>query len=147
MTQILFYATDKPYGEFSNFSRHSIKLDGLLWPTSEHYFQAQKFVGTPHAEELRQQPTPMFAAQMGRRRDLPFRADWDTVKDGVMMTALRAKFTQHPELRELLLDTGDAVLIEHTNNDRYWADGGDGTGRNRLGDLLMELRSELRGAE
>lgn len=87
----------------------------------------------------------MLAAQTGRRRDLPFRPDWNAVKDEVMMTALRAKFTQHPELHELLLSTGDAVLIEHTKNDSYWADGGDGTGRNRLGELLMELRSELRG--
>ncbi|WP_425145421.1 NADAR family protein [Deinococcus sp.] len=142
---ILFYATDKPYGEFSNFSRHPITLDGLTWPTSEHYFQAQKFAGTPHEEELRQQPTPMLAARMGRRRDLPLRPDWDAVKDGVMRTALRAKFTQHPALRELLLGTADAVLVEHTNNDRYWADGDDGSGRNRLGELLMEVRAQLRG--
>ena len=45
--QILFYATDKPYGEFSNFSRHPIEIGGVIWPTSEHYFQAQKFAGTP----------------------------------------------------------------------------------------------------
>ncbi len=145
MTQILFYATDKPYGEFSNFSRHPIEIGGLTWPTSEHYFQAQKFAGTPSAEEVRTQPTPMLAAQMGRRRDLPFRPDWDAVKDEVMMDALRAKFTQHPELHALLLSTGDAELIEHTANDSYWADGGNGSGRNRLGELLMELRQELRG--
>lgn len=36
MTNILFDVTDKPYGEFGNFSRHPIELDGLLWPTSEH---------------------------------------------------------------------------------------------------------------
>ncbi|ULH15273.1 NADAR family protein [Deinococcus sp. KNUC1210] len=145
MTQLLFYTTDRPYGEFSNFSRHPIEVDGLLWPTSEHYFQAQKFAGTPHAEEVRQQPTPMLAAQMGRRRDLPFRADWDAVKDDVMRTALSAKFTQHEALRTLLLGTGNAELIEHTRNDAYWADGGDGSGRNRLGELLMELRAHLRG--
>lgn len=144
MESILFYATDKPYGEFSNFSRHPIGLDGLVWPTSEHYFQAQKFAGTTHVEEVRAQPTPMLAAQMGRRRDLPFRSDWDDVKDDVMRAALRAKFTQHPELRSLLLGTGDAVLVEHTRNDTYWADGGDGTGRNRLGELLMELRVAVR---
>jgi N-glycosidase YbiA len=143
MTQIFFYATDKPYGEFSNFSLHPIELNGFLWPTSEHYFQAQKFAGTPHEGELRQQPTPMLAAQMGRRRDLPFRPDWEAVKDEIMMTALRAKFTQHPELRELLLSTRDAELVEHTKNDSYWADGGNGSGRNRLGELLMELRAEL----
>lgn len=144
MTKILFYLTDQPYGEFSNFSRHPIELDGAIWPTSEHYFQAQKFAGTPYAEEVRAQPTPMQAAQMGRRRDLPFRGDWGTLKDDVMRVALQAKFTQHPQLRELLLATGDAELIEHTKNDAYWADGGDGTGRNRLGELLMELRQQLR---
>ncbi|GGR08561.1 NADAR family protein [Deinococcus ruber] len=145
MTPILFYATDQPYGEFSNFSRHPVEVEGLLWPTSEHYFQAQKFAGTPHAEEVRQQPTPMLAAQMGRRRDLPFRTDWDAVKDDVMRAALHAKFTQHAALRTLLLGTGDAELVEHTRNDAYWADGGDGSGRNRLGQLLMELRAYLRG--
>ena len=145
MPRILFYATDKPYGEFSNFSRHSIVLDGLIWPTSEHYFQAQKFAGTPHTEEVRTQPTPMLAAQMGRRRDLPFRSDWNEVKDAVMMSGLRAKFAQHPELRALLMSTGNAQLVEHTTNDAYWADGGDGSGRNRLGELLMELRQELQG--
>lgn len=145
MPQILFYATDKPYGEFSNFSRHPIKVSGLTWPTTKHYFQAQKFAGTPAAEEVRAQPTPMLAARMGRRRDLPFRPDWEAVKDAVMMDALRAKFTQHPELHALLLSTGDAELVEHTANDAYWADGGDGSGHNRLGELLMELRRELRG--
>ncbi|THF84850.1 NADAR family protein [Deinococcus sp. KSM4-11] len=145
MEPILFYATDKPYGEFSNFSRHPIELDGLVWPTSEHYFQAQKFVGTPHVEEVRAQPTPMLAAQLGRRRDLPFRTDWEAAKDDVMRVALHAKFTQHADLRALLLGTGEAVLVEHTRNDAYWADGGDGSGRNRLGELLMELRGQLRG--
>lgn len=144
MQKILFYNTDKPYGEFSNFSRHAIELDGAIWPTSEHYFQAQKFAGTEFAEEVRTQPTPMLAAKMGRRRDLPFRGDWDAVKDDVMRVALRAKFTQHPELRELLLGTGDSEIVEHTKNDAYWADGGDGSGRNRLGELLMELREFLR---
>ena len=61
-----------------------------------------------------------------------------------MGEVLRAKFTQHPQLRSLLLSTGDAELVEHTANDNYWADGGDGSGKNRLGQLLMELRSELR---
>ena len=62
----------------------------------------------------------------------------------VMLDALRAKFTQHDDLKAVLLGTGDAVLIEHTANDSYWADGGDGSGKNRLGLLLMRLREELR---
>jgi len=44
------------------------------------------------------------------------------------------------------LGTGDAELVEHSHNDRYWADGGDGSGQNRLGQLLMELRAQLANA-
>jgi ribA/ribD-fused uncharacterized protein len=61
-----------------------------------------------------------------------------------MSKALTAKFTQHPELKALLLGTGDARLVEHTENDSYWGDGGNGRGRNMLGQLLMQLRTKLR---
>jgi N-glycosidase YbiA len=144
MKRILFYRVSDSYGEFSNFSPHPVELHGKSWPTSEHYFQAQKFAGTQHEEAVRFAKAPMVAAHMGRSRQRPLRADWETVKDDIMREALRAKFTQHPALRLLLLETGDAELIEHTANDRYWADGGNGGGRNRLGQLLMELRAELR---
>ncbi len=143
MNQILFYRQNDPYGEFSNFSTHPFKLKGKVWPTSEHYFQAQKFAGTEHEETVRNAKTPAMSAKLGRSRSLPLRADWEVVKEDVMRDALRAKFDQHPKLKSLLLSTGDAELIEHSRNDRYWADGGDGTGKNRLGILLMELRAEL----
>ena len=61
-----------------------------------------------------------------------------------MREALYAKFTQHPDLGALLLSTGEALLVEHTSHDRYWADGGDGSGLTRLGCLWMELREILR---
>jgi len=144
MKQILFYRVTEPYGGFSNFSPHPIELLGRIWPTSEHYFQAQKFAQTEHEEAVRLAKSPMVAARMGRSRQRPLRPDWETVKEDIMREALRAKFTQHPELRALLLSTGDAELIEHTTNDNYWADGGDGTGKNRLGYLLMELRQAFR---
>jgi ribA/ribD-fused uncharacterized protein len=141
---ILFYRVSEPYGEFSNFSPHPFKLKGKVWPTSEHYFQAQKFAGTEHEEAIRLAKSPMVAARMGRSRARPLRADWETAKDDIMREALLAKFTQHPALSSLLLRTGDAELVEHTTNDRYWGDGGDGRGKNRLGQLLMELRLQLR---
>jgi ribA/ribD-fused uncharacterized protein len=86
----------------------------------------------------------MIAARMGRSRKLPLRKDWDSSKDGIMLVALRAKFDQHPDLKRILLDTGDRKIVEHTDRDRYWADGGDGSGLNRLGELLLRLRAELR---
>jgi ribA/ribD-fused uncharacterized protein len=141
--QIRFYETDKAYGCFSNFSRHPVSIDGLIWPTSEHYFQAQKFLDKADAEAVRAAPNGFVAAQIGRERHRSFRQDWDAVRDQVMLDVLRAKFAQHAELREILVSTQGAQLIEHTKNDRYWADGGDGTGQNMLGILLEKVRSEL----
>jgi ribA/ribD-fused uncharacterized protein len=141
---IHFYSTTGEYGCFSNFSRHTVFLKGKRWPTSEHYFQAQKFAGEPDEEEVRLAKTAMIAARMGRDRKRPFRRDWESVKEQVMLEALRAKFTQHDDLKAILLGTGDAVLVEHTANDNYWGDGGDGSGKNRLGLLLMQVREELR---
>ncbi len=141
---IHFYSTTGEYGCFSNFSRHAVFLKGKKWRTTEHYFQAQKFAGEPDEEEVRQATTPMIAARMGRDRKRPLRRDWEAVKETVMLAALRAKFAQHEELKAVLLATGDAKLVEHTANDSYWGDGGDGSGKNRLGQLLMRVREELR---
>jgi ribA/ribD-fused uncharacterized protein len=141
---IKFYSTGDEYGCFSNFAAYPIRLGGATWPTTEHYFQAQKFPSDPeHQAAIRTTTSPMIAARMGRDRKKKLRDDWESVKDRIMADALRAKFTQHAELREILLNTGDAVLVEHTKNDSYWADGGDGSGRNMLGILLMRLREEL----
>jgi ribA/ribD-fused uncharacterized protein len=143
-TVINFYSTTDEYGCFSNFSKHPVFLKGKRWPTSEHYFQAQKFAGEPDEEEVRLAKTAMIAARMGRDRKRPLRRDWESVKESVMLEALRAKFTQHEELKAVLLGTGDALLVEHTANYNYWGDGGDGSGKNRLGHLLMQVREELK---
>ena len=144
---IHFYSTHDEHGCFSNFSRHSIFLRGKRWRTSEHFFQAMKFQGTEHEEKVRLCKTPSQAADMGRSRKLPLRRDWESVKDQVMLEAVRAKFTQHDDLRAALLATGDAVIVEHTENDSYWGDGGDGSGKNRLGQILMQVRELLRRGE
>jgi len=142
---IQFYKVSDPFGEFSNFTGFPYELKGVIWATSEHYFQAQKFAGTEHEETVRLIPSPMAVAKKGRNRSLPLRADWEAVKDDIMREAVRAKFAQHPALASLLLSTGNAELVEHTTNDNYWGDGGDGSGRNMLGKILVEIRNELRG--
>ena len=86
----------------------------------------------------------MNAARMGRSRKRPLRKDWESVKDSIMHEAVLAKFTQHADLREILLATDENKIVEHTKNDDYWGDGGDGSGRNRLGEILMRVREELR---
>lgn len=61
---ISFYTTRDAHGSFSNFSRHGFTLKGFWWPTSEHYFQAQKFAGTEHEEAVRRARTPKEAAEV-----------------------------------------------------------------------------------
>ncbi len=141
---LYFYSTRSEYGCFSNFSRHGLELDGVWWPTSEHYFQAQKFVGTPHVEQIRQANSPRDAAKMGRDRQRPLRPDWETVKDDIMRRAVLKKFQTHDDIREILLGTADEELVENAPHDYYWGCGKDGSGRNQLGQILMEVREILR---
>jgi N-glycosidase YbiA len=144
---INFYSQKAEYGCFSNFYMAPINIGGKTWRTTEHYFQAQKFAGTKYESHIRNLKSPNEAAMEGRRRDFPLRRDWESVKDNIMLNALRAKFTQHPDLKKILLDTGDAKLIEHTEKDSYWGDGGNGKGKNMLGILLMQIRSEFKNKE
>ena len=95
-------------------------------------------------EKIRLLESPMDAALEGRNRHNPLRKDWEDVKDDIMRYAVREKFRQNTVIMEDLLETGDSIIIEHTKNDSYWADGGDGTGKNMLGKILMEVRAELR---
>ena len=143
MSQVIhFYRNGEPFYEFTNFARYPIGLKGKTWPTSEHYYQSQKHAGSSLEERIRLADSPREAFDLGRSQ--PNRSDWGTIRDAVMREAVLAKFTQHSSLQELLLSTGDALLVEHTENDRYWGDGGDGSGSNMLGQILMSVRSQLR---
>ena len=144
MTEVIyFYSVEDEYGDFSNFARYPIRVKGKTWPTSEHYFQAMKFIDPIQQQKIRQATTPMEAARMGRDRKQKLRRDWESVKDQVMYEVVQAKFVQHPELAEQLLATQNAKIVEHTEQDSYWGDGGDGSGKNKLGQILMRVRSEL----
>jgi len=143
MRMIKFYKVNEPYGFFSNFSAHPIFIDSERWNTVEHYFQASKFDDEQIKKKIQSFESPMKAATEGRNRKNILVEDWDLIKESVMYNALKCKFVQHPKLMQELLSTKDCILIEHTTNDDYWGDGGDGKGQNRLGVLLMRLREEL----
>lgn len=140
---INFYSSRDEHGYMSNFAPFPVVMNKKRYTTSEHYYQSQKFAGTNWETKVRKAKSPMEAATLGRRKDGPLRRDWESIKDNVMREVVLAKFRQYPELARLLLETGDAKLIEHTSNDSYWADGGDGTGKNMLGIILMEIREVL----
>jgi ribA/ribD-fused uncharacterized protein len=143
---IHFYSPHGAYGYFSNFYPSPVTLKGKVWPTTEHYFQAMKYEGTPRASLILKASNPRKAATLGRCRTVPIREDWEAVKYGVMREAVLAKFTQHEDLKGYLLDTGDERLVEHTARDACWGDGGDGSGKNWLGMILMEVREEVRSS-
>jgi ribA/ribD-fused uncharacterized protein len=144
---VRFYSVDGDFGVFSNFAPYPITIAKKRWPTSEHYFQAQKFLDPRDQERVRSARTPALAAREGRDRRKRLRRDWESVKVSVMRQAVEAKFRQHPELRALLLSTGESELIEHTEADAYWGDAGDGSGRNMLGRILMDIRGLLRSEQ
>lgn len=144
MTEIKFYRVNDAYGYLSNSAPYPFEINGLIWSTSEHYFQAQKFLDKAIQEKIRRLKSPMDAALEGRNRENPLRSDWEVVKDDIMRLAVFEKFRQNPAIRRELLATGHATLIEHTKNDNYWADNGDGTGKNMLGIILMETRKRLK---
>jgi N-glycosidase YbiA len=143
---IYFYNTIGEYGCFSNFSPHGFELDGFYWRTNEHYFQAQKFVGTLHLEEICNCKTPKDAAKKGRERTRPLRPDWEHVKDNIMLVGVLRKFETHAEIREILLATGDEEIVENAPGDYYWGCGKDGSGKNALGKILVEVRKLLRNS-
>lgn len=148
MNTIMFYRkAEGPYGAFSNFAGPGFTLDGREWRSVEHYYQAQKFAGTEYEERIRLVPSPMAAAKMGRSRKYLLRPDWESVKEDIMRRALEARFTQNPSLKRLLLSTGDATIVENSPIDSYWGMGKEGQGRNRLGVLLMELRTSLHSGD
>ena len=142
---IYFYSNhEEPYGCFSNFSRHGFTLDNQYWPTSEHYFQAQKFLDEASKEQVRRQRSPKLAAQEGRDRRKSLREDWERVKDQIMHRAVLKKFESHPDIKAVLLATGEKKLVENAPSDYYWGCGADGSGLNKLGFILMQVRSELK---
>ncbi|CAI2189964.1 5746_t:CDS:2 [Funneliformis geosporum] len=149
---ILFYNKDEPYYEFTNFYRAKIFIDHVDWPTTEHYFQAAKFQENFIRDKIRFAYTAREAFTIARSHNSFKREDWEMpkppddviFKETIMKHALFMKFTQHVKLKYMLLSTGKAKIYEHTENDRYWGDGGrHGGGLNRLGTMLVETRTLL----
>ena len=141
---VKFYGSRGSYAVFSNFSLNPFFLDGHLWRTNEHYYQSQKYAGTPDEVKIRELKTPREAFYEGRDKKKTVRADWNQAKETVMYAGLKAKFSQHPALRQILLSTGNAYIVENSPTDYFWGWGKDQSGKNRLGHLLMRLREELK---
>ncbi len=152
MHEIKFYrANEEPYGRFSNLFKRPIEFEGQTFATSEHAYQAGKARKPQVRDWILAAPSPALVAMAAHGLYWwDIRSDWSKIKFDRMRDVLRAKFSQHEDLRELLLSTGDARLVEAATVDntvnRTWGEV-NGVGKNMLGRLLMEVREELRAAE
>lgn len=144
--EVRFYrANEKPYGAFSNLYKRPIEFEGVTYPTSEHAYQAGKAVKPAVRQWILSAPTPALAAMAAHGLYVwDVVPNWAEIKFDRMRAVLRAKFDQHADLRELLLSTGEARLVEAgtVNNavNRLWGEV-EGKGENMLGLMLMELRA------
>lgn len=135
---------DPPYGCLTNGAHYPFTLKGKTWPTVDHYFHAQKFAGTPLEETIRRCKT---AKQAGRAKGAPVRQDWDKIRHNVMYEGLMAKFKQHAGPRRVLRSTGTATIVGLMGKEDFWGAGKDGKGKNKWGELLMNVRLLLDGAD
>jgi ribA/ribD-fused uncharacterized protein len=148
MREIRFYrASERPYGAFSNLYRRPIQFEGDIFPTAEHAYQAGKARKRAVREWLMAAPSPALLAMAAHGLYYwDITPDWATIKFDRMRAVLRAKFTQHEDLRRLLVSTRNARLVESATTDnavnRLWGEV-NGRGENMLGKLLIEIRTEL----
>lgn len=137
--EIKFY--EGPYYMLSNFSAHTVGYKGYVYPTAEHAYQTSKFVDEQFRENIATAVSPFLAWQYGQSEE--GRAP-DFNKLAVMKEIMHAKLKQHADVRQALLETGDSDILKNHPDDYFWGTGADGSGKNVMGQIWMELREELR---
>ncbi len=139
---IYFY--DHWYDVLNNFSANAVEIDGVLYPTSEHAYQAAKCTDAKGKQEIIAAKSPLLAKEVS---NVTYKSvkdpDWASKKTAVMESILRAKLAQHHEVYDALLKSGQEEIAEDSPFDAFWGRGEDGNGQNQLGKLWMKIRSEL----
>jgi ribA/ribD-fused uncharacterized protein len=155
---VLFSSELAEFKEFSTGYDAPMQIDGITFPTVEHYLQwskAKQFGDAEAQAKIMKTASPKSVKTYGDKVKNVKEDEWAEKRDGVMRIALKAKFMQHPELKAKLLSTTDRPIGEANARDKYWSIGtGADTskakipskwpGKNRLGQLLMDLRTELK---
>lgn len=148
------------YSFLSNFYPCEITYQGIKYPSTEHYYVAMKcnndqmidgifYTSSDFRELVSKVPTAGKVKRLGRK--IKLRSDWEEKKLEIMKIGLNLKF-KIPVFRDLLLSTGSEELVEGNYwHDCVWGqcicDKCVGKGKNHLGKLLMQVRSELNGTQ
>lgn len=156
-----FWHDNEKYGEFSNWYQRPFVIDDFRYFCVEQYMMAQKaklFHDAENYTRILRANTPKGCKWLGKQVK-PFDGDqWNAVKYDIVKTGNRAKFQQNPDLKELLLATGNSIMAEASPKDEVWGiemdaqtaartDPSQWPGKNLLGKILMELREEFGGGQ
>lgn len=139
---VLFYGGEFGYC-FSNFSAFTVVWKGRTWQTSEHAFQAAGFDEVDIIEEIASAPSAHEALKLAIKYQDKLRPTWEEEKRAVMKDICRSKLAQHEYIQKALRQSENAKLVEDSPKDSCWGRGEDWTGKNWLGEIWMELRSEM----
>ncbi len=156
---VYFWMDNEENGWLSNWYRSSFVIGGITYQHIEQYMMAEKakfFRDEERYSAILKEASPAVCKKLGRKVT-PFDAEiWDTVKYEIVKAGCREKFAQNPEMKEALIKTGTALLAEASPYDKIWGIGldakkaaktavSDWPGRNLMGKILMEIRSEFQG--
>jgi N-glycosidase YbiA len=146
-SQVFFYEQD--FYVLSNFSAFSVNVFGQQFPTAEHAYQWKKFCDTRPVIGLwiMRANSAHEAFKLAQQYKVHQLSNWNEIRVEVMRMIFRAKVEQHEYVRRKLLATGDRELVENSWRDDFWGWGENRRGRNMLGKLWMEIRSELIAAQ
>lgn len=126
----------------SPFSAHEVELDGIVYKTAEHAYQALRMIPDVR-EQVVETTSPLAAWRTAQQLKEEGRLDPTHDKDELMERIFRAKLEQHLDIREILLESLGHELLKVYDTDYYWGTGADGSGENKMGKLWMKLRDEL----
>ena len=141
--QSLYFSRLNPDDPLSTHSAYAFELDGLTWPTVEHYYQAMKFTSKSYQLKISEEPEAKKASIMGRTRFKSTRKDWKKVQVTMMTRAVYTKCKTHSEVAKKLIETGESKLVESSQYDYFWGCGRDKRGDNHYGLVLMRVRHKL----
>ncbi|MDD5531047.1 MAG: NADAR family protein [bacterium] len=142
--EIRFYRATGEFGFLSNLYKSEIEIDNKMFRSAEDAYQYFKPIKLEVAEWLISAPKPHLCAMAAHSLLLfDIKPNWNEIKVSRMKEVLNKKF-QNPELKEKLLSTGTAILIEDSKTDNFWGIGKKGEGKNMLGKLLMEIREQYK---
>ncbi len=130
-----------------NFSAFEVEIDGIVYKTAEHAFQAIKFKDTAPqiCQQIIRAKSPFEAREIAQKNKVLRRKDWSEVKYEIMEKVLYEKAIQNSYVKEKLLATDNNQIVEDcgSDDDKDWGCGLDGTGQNNLGKIWMRIRSKL----